>query len=146
MNLRTWFQQGKLHQHQTSPEELGNLLQLVKRDIEDANVQTISADRRFATAYNAVLQLGTILLYCQGYKPYGTGHHFITFQAMKEILGTEYDRLADYFDSCRAKRNITDYNYAGGISEEEVKELIKEAESFLPIVLKWVKTNHPNLI
>ena len=53
MNLRAWFQEGKLRQHQTSPEEIGNLLQLVKRDIEDANVQTISADRRFATAYNA---------------------------------------------------------------------------------------------
>ena len=146
MNLRAWFQEGKLRQHQTSAEELKNLLQLVKRDIEDAKVQTISADRRFATAYNAVLQLGTMLLYCQGYKPYGTGHHFIIFQAMKEILGTKYDTLADYFDSCRSKRNITDYTHAGGISEEEVAELIKEAESFLSIVLKWVKTNHPNLI
>lgn len=109
-------------------------------------MQTISADRRFATAYNAVLQLGMILLYCEGYKPYGTGHHFMVFQALKEILGTKYDSVSDYFDSCRAKRYITDYNYAGGISEEEVAELIKEAESFLAVVLHWVKINYPNLI
>lgn len=49
---------------------------------------------------------------------------------MKTIMGSDSYELADYFDSCRAKRNLTDYDYAGGISEIETKELIRKAEGF----------------
>ncbi|MDZ7839135.1 MAG: hypothetical protein U5N58_15115 [Actinomycetota bacterium] len=61
---------------------------------------------------------------------------------MKTILGADYYALADYFDSCRSKRNITDYDYAGAISQSEAMELIKEAESFLEITLDWLEQNY----
>ncbi|MFO7929703.1 MAG: hypothetical protein R6U35_08550 [Candidatus Humimicrobiaceae bacterium] len=61
---------------------------------------------------------------------------------MKIIMGADYDALADYFDSCRAKRNITDYDYAGAISDTEAMELIEEAEGFLGITLDWIKENY----
>ena len=54
-------------------------------------------------------------------------------------MGSEYYTLADYFDSCRSKRNITDYDYAGAISELEAQELIEEAEDFLNVVLSWMR-------
>jgi len=141
MNLKDLLNQGRLRQHKTSKKEIKNLLALVIRDIKDAKVEGLSTDRKFACAYNAVLQLATILLYCKGYKPEGTGHHFTVFQAMKIIMGTDYYTLADYFDSCRSKRNITDYDYAGTISDLEVKELIEEAERFLEITINWLKKN-----
>ena len=119
MSLKDLLNQGRLRQHKTSKKEIENLLALVRRDIKDARVEGLSSDRRFACAYNAVLQLATILLYCKGYKPEGTGHHFTVFQAMKIIMGNNYYALADYFDSCRSKRNITDYDYAGAISDLE---------------------------
>jgi uncharacterized protein (UPF0332 family) len=146
MNLRDLLNQGRLREHKTSKQEIGNLLALVKRDINDAKVKGLSVDRKFATAYNAVLQLATIILYCRGYKPEGAGHHFTVFVAMKEIMGKDYYKLADYFDSCRAKRNITDYDYAGGISESEAEELIKEAGGFLEIVFDWIRKKYPNLL
>lgn len=142
MNLKELLNQGRLRPHKTSKEEIKNLLKLVKRDIEDAKVAGLSADRKFATAYNAVLQLATILLYCKGYKPYGAGHHFTVFEALKPIMGKDYFELADYFDDCRAKRNITDYTSAGEISDSEATELIKEAENFLKIVADWLKRNY----
>lgn len=146
MNLRPLLNQDRLRNHKTSKEEISNLLKLVKRDIKDAKVEGLSFDRKFATAYNAVLQLATILLCCKGYKPKGIGHHFTVFEAMREIMGKDYYELADYFDSCRVKRNITDYTSAGEISEAEVEELIREAEKFLKVVLKWLKTNYPKLL
>ncbi len=142
MNLRQLLNQGRLKHHRTSKQEIGNLLKLIKRDIEDARVKGLSPDRKFATAYNAVLQSSAILVYCKGYKPQGIGHHFILFESMKEIMGKNYYELADYFDSCRAKRNITDYTCSGEISEAEAEELIKEAEEFLKVVLQWLKTNY----
>ena len=61
---------------------------------------------------------------------------------MKTIMGNNYYTLADYFDSCRSKRNITDYDYAGAISDSEAEELIKEAERFLEITINWLKKNY----
>jgi uncharacterized protein (UPF0332 family) len=142
MSLKDLLNQGRLKQHKTSKKEIENLLALVRRDIKDAKIEGLSSDRRFACAYNAVLQLATILLYCKGYKPEGAGHHFIVFQAMKIIMGNNYYTLADYFDSCRSKRNITDYDYAGAISDSEVEELIEEAEKFLEITINWLKKNY----
>jgi uncharacterized protein (UPF0332 family) len=146
MNLKNLLNQGRLKHHHTSRKEINNLLKLIRRDIKDAKVKGLSTDRKFATAYNAVLQTATILLYCKGYKPKGIGHHFTVFQTMKEILGNNYHDLADYFDACRAKRNITAYTSAGEISDSEAEELIKEAESFLKIVLKWLKRYYPKLL
>lgn len=146
MSLKELLNQGRLKLHRTSKEEIANLLKLVKRDIEDAKTRGLSPDRKFATAYNGVLQSATILLYCKGYKSSGTGHHFTVFEAMKKILGQDYFELADYFDSCRAKRNITDYIYPGEVSEAEAEELIQEAEKFLCVILLWLKTNYPNLL
>lgn len=142
MNLKDLLNQGRLRQYKTSKKEIKNLLALVIRDIKDAKVEGLSTDRKFACAYNAVLQLATILLYCKGYKPEGAGHHFTVFQAMKIIMGTDYYTLADYFDSCRSKRNITDYDYAGTISDLEAKELVEEAEKFLGVTLNWLKKNY----
>lgn len=146
MNLKRLLNQGRLKYHKTSKEEIGNLLKLIKRDIKDAKVKGLSPDRKFATAYNAVLQSATILLYCKGYKTHGMGHHFTMFETMKGIMGKDYFELIDYFDSCRAKRNITHYMCSGEISESEAEELIKEAEKFLKEVIKWLKTNYPKLL
>ena len=146
MNLKALLSQGRLRKHKTSKEEISNLLELIDRDIKDAKIKGLSADRKFVCAYNAALQLATIILYCKGYRSWGVGHHFTVFQAVKGIVDSSYHKLIDYFDSCRAKRNMTDYDYAGGVSDSEARELIKEAEGFLEITLDWLKTNYPNLL
>jgi hypothetical protein len=145
-SLKRLHSEGRLVRHKTSKKEIENLLQLVRRDIKDAKVKGLSTDRKFATAYNAVLQLGMILLYCAAYRTKGAGSHFTVFQAMKGILGKDYAELADYFDACRSKRNITDYDYAGAISKKESKELINEAIEFQKFVLKYLKDNFPHLL
>ena len=143
MLFNRWLDEAKLKSHRTSATEIADLLKIVERDINDTKLERLSPDRRFAIAYNAALQLATMLLYCKGFRAVGAGHHFTVFQAMKEILGKEYDELADYFDSCRNKRNITDYDRAGEISETEVKELIDETLKFKVLVINWVKKNYP---
>jgi Transglutaminase-like superfamily len=42
--------------HKTSKKELDNMRALIARDLADAALAGLSADRRFATAYNAALQ------------------------------------------------------------------------------------------
>jgi uncharacterized protein (UPF0332 family) len=139
MTLKKLLDQGKLRQHKTSKEEISNLTAIVKRDLKDAGIKALSADRRFATAYNAALQAATMVLYASGYKTHGIGHHFAVFEAVKGIMGKEYHGLFEYFDSCRSKRNRTDYDFAGSVTDTEAEELISEAEKFSKIVFLWIK-------
>ena len=146
MTLKEFLNQGRLAHHKTSSGEISDLLNIVERDLKDAQVKGISSDRRFTIAYNAVLQLATLILYCKEYKPKGVGHHFVTLQSIKEILGKEYHPLIEYFDSCRVKRSISEYDRAREISESEVEELIEEASKFKEMVKEWVKKNFPTLL
>jgi hypothetical protein len=41
--------------HKTSKKELDNMRALIARDLADASLVGLSADRKFATAYNAAL-------------------------------------------------------------------------------------------
>ena len=99
-----------------------------------------------AIAYNAILTLATIPIYCKGYKTRGEGHHFFTFQALKFILGKQYYKLADYFDDCRSKRNMVDYDHSGRITDKEADELIIEAEKFKTIILKWLGEHYSSFL
>jgi hypothetical protein len=68
MSLEDWLKEGRLKGHKTSAREVAELLKLVDRDLADSAIKEISVDRRFATAYNAVLQLATIALHAAGYR------------------------------------------------------------------------------
>lgn len=146
MILRDLFDRGKLQAHKTSREEIYNLFEVIRRDLRDARVDDLSTDRRFSAVYNAVLQTATVLLYSEGYRTRGFGHHFHTFQAAKYILGAEFSELINYFDDCRVKRNRTFYDQAGIASEKEVAEFIEESERFFEIIRMFLEKNHPDLL
>ncbi|MHB8859638.1 MAG: SAV_6107 family HEPN domain-containing protein [Thermoleophilia bacterium] len=119
---------------------MADLLAIVDRGLADASLEGLSPDRRFATAYNAILQLATMILRAEGYRTTGQGHHVTTFAALPLVMGKGIRESADYFDACRAKRNITDYGRIGDVSESEADELLAEAQSFRARVLEWMET------
>lgn len=135
--------QGKVEPHATTLQELTDLRAVIERDIEDAEIVGLSSDRRFATAYNAVLQISKMVIACSGYRVKGMAHHASTFQAVKLALGAQINAKATYFDSCRRKRNTVDYDMAGVASETEAEQLTKEAESYRVMAEAWISQNHP---
>jgi hypothetical protein len=82
MSLQSWANNGWLRPHQTSPQEIKDLLAIVDRDLADAHGD-ISADWRFGIAYNAALKLCTILVHASGFRPEKTLQHYRTIQANK---------------------------------------------------------------
>ncbi len=146
MSLQDWLDRKDLKPHKTSLREIADLLQVVKRDLQDASVTAISPDRRFATAYNAVLQLATIVLYASGYRATGKGHHWITISVLPDIMGPATQELADYLDNCRRKRHGVDYDRAYSLSTEDVEEPLRETGSFRDEVLEWLRKSHPDLL
>ena len=144
MSLKKWVSEGRLQPHQTNKQEIENLFKLVERDLKDSRIKQLSTDRRFATAYNAALQLATIVLHVAGYRvKAGSGHHWATILAISEIMGEEQKGRRDYFNACRAKRNVTDYDRVGEISDAAMEELIKEVVAFKRDVLEWIQLYHP---
>jgi hypothetical protein len=145
MSLKQWQDSGWLRPHATNPEEIGNLLAIVDRDLQDAQ-GGISPDWRFGIAYNAALKLCTILLYAEGYRPERTLQHYRTIQSLPIILGPERRKDAEYLDACRTKRNRVEYDYVGGASDDDVRELLAFAEELRDQVLKWLRARHPALV
>lgn len=130
--------------HKTSKKEMESLRQLVARDLADAAIEELSADRRFATAYNAVLQLSKMAIACAGYRvTSGSGHHQKTFEAVKQALGKPGEPLADYFETCRRKRNHIDYDASEVVTNTEAQELLEKAGEFREMVEEWIVKHHP---
>lgn len=140
MSLKSLLVSGRLRRKKSSPAEIADLFAVVDRDLGDASIRELSPDQRFATAYNAVLQLATIVLRADGYRTAGLGHHSTTFEAIPLIMGKNFELIADFFDACRAKRNITDYGRVGDISESEADELLREAKKFKKEVATWLSS------
>jgi hypothetical protein len=141
-----WLAKGDVKAHQTSNQEINNLRALITRDLADAAVIALSADRRFATAYNAALQAATIAIACSGYRVSPrSGHHKVTFEAAGVAIGGEAAALADYFEACRRKRNVIDYISSSVATDTEADEIVKRANDFRSVIEKWVKLKHPSI-
>jgi hypothetical protein len=128
----TWKQllaQRKVQLHTTSHIELDEFRALIGRDINDAALTALSADRRFATAYNAALQTAKMVIACAGYRVASIpGHHRLHFEAARIALGSSADRFLDYFEVSRRKRNVIDYDYAFVTTDTEAEEILAEAK------------------
>lgn len=144
MSLKQWADNGWLKPHQTSREEIGNLLAIVDRDLEDAE-GGISLDWRFNIAYNAALKLCTILLYAKGYRPAHGLQHYRTIAALPLILGHHKKTDTEYLNACRMKRHTAEYDRAGVASEQDAKELLEFTRGLKDEVEVWLEREHPEL-
>lgn len=146
MSLVDWAKNGWLRPHKSSKEEIANLIEIIERDLKDASTKALSDDWKFGIAYNAALKLCTIVLHSSGYRPEKNLAHYRTLQSLPLILGKKYEADATYLDTCRKKRNETEYDFAGTISEDEAIELIEFCKDLKNVVLQWLHDNHKNLI
>lgn len=119
---------------------------MIERDLHDASIPGLSADRAFATAYNAALQTSKMAIACAGYRVVATkGHHQVSLEAAELAIGASVSRLLVYFDTCRRKRNTVDYDLANVVSDTEAAELLRKAHEFKNAVETWIAVKDPSL-
>lgn len=119
---------------------------LVARDLADAAIAGLSADRRFATAYNAALQAANMAIACAGYRVTArTGHHKVTVDAITLALDGGGAAHAAYFETCRRKRNMIDYTRSHVATETEADEILNKSTEFYKLVEAWIDSKHPKL-
>ena len=145
MSLEDWLSEGYLRNHQTNKNEIAQLFAVFEREIADAQVEAVSAEGRFESAYTAGRTMAQASLAASGYRASGEGNHYWTIQSLAFTLQTDADTI-NKFDQFRRKRNISIYERIGMVSEQEVTEMIALAQELHNLVTKWLEENHPNLI
>lgn len=145
MSLQDWLKTGRLRAYKTDDREIARLLEASDRDLGDAQVPGLSADRRFTIAYTAALLNATAALAASGYRATQEGHHYWTIQSLAFTIKLD-SKTIERFDKFRKKRNIIDYEMTGMVSEQEVGEMLSLAKDLRVIVEKWLSKSHPELM
>lgn len=87
------------------------------------------------------MQLATIALLVAGYRAgRGESKHYRVIQALPLVMGEQYSALKNYLDNCRRKRNVSEYDAVGTISEKEAVELLKTVKDFKIELEGWLKS------
>lgn len=137
MNLQSRIEKRQLQKVEVNEAVLADLLRAVDRDFKDAQIEGLSNDRRFATAYAAALGLANYFIRKQGYRVAAKfGHHSIAFEVLQDFLGEPIHTLADYFNKCRRKRNQIYYRSAGCIADSEASEILTKVVQFKELLLQ----------
>jgi uncharacterized protein (UPF0332 family) len=83
---------------------------------------------------------------CAGYRIVSkVGHHRVSLESTKLVLGKAAHKYADYFETCRRKRNTIDYTFSNIATDTEAKEILVQARQFYVEVEDWIAKNHPAL-
>lgn len=144
MSLQDWVRNGWLTEHESSREEIRNLLALADRDIRASRTPGLPADWRFAISYNAALQAATAALAAAGFRASREVHHHRVIQSLALTIGASADLIRN-FDAFRKKRNMSSYEIGGTISDKEAEEMAALAADLLDKVELWIKQMHPEL-
>jgi hypothetical protein len=52
---------------------------------------------------------------------------------------------ADYFETCRRKRNVIDYTRSHVATDSEADEIVNKAREFYDVVEAWIDSKFPDL-
>ena len=89
MSLKDWLRNGWLVEHQTSPDEIRDLFEVMDRDLTDCQTSDLSTHWRFSIAYNAALQAATAALAASGYRAAREVHHYRVIQSLAYTIKAE---------------------------------------------------------
>ena len=146
MTLQDWLKSRWLIAHTSSPQEIRGLLAVASREMADAEVKGLSVDARFGHAYNAALQSALAALAAAGYRvARGESHHHRGIYSLAYTVGCDAS-LIDRMDKLRKKRNISDYERAGSVSEQEADEMVRLSRDLRAKVEAWLRKEHPALL
>lgn len=145
MSLKDWLQNGWLVKHETSRQEIEELLRIADRDLLECQTAGLSSDWRLAMAHNAVLGSATAALNAAGYRATRIGQHYRIIQSLAYTIGADAGLIAK-FDAFRKKRNMSDYERSGAVSAQEADEIFVLARRLRKNVGDWLERNHPKLL
>ncbi len=145
MSLEDWLKDKLIEVYTASAHEIAELLQICDRDIEKSQVTEIGPDWQLSIAYNAALQASIAALSASGYRARKEGAHYRAIQSLAFTIKAE-PSLVRQIDKFRLKRNVSDYERVGVVTEREAQQMIIIAKQLRQKVEEWIRNNHPDLL
>lgn len=145
MSLQDWLKSRWLIEHQTSRQEISDLLSMADRDLAQCRTPHLNPDWQLNIAFNAALQAATAALAAAGYRAERGAHHYRVIQSLAHTIQADPGFIIQ-LDKFRNKRNMTEYEQTGAVSEQEAKEMFALAKNVRDKVEKWLRSNHPELL
>ncbi len=145
MSLENLLKIKQLQLHSPSNEALLRLLDAIKRNIDDSQVEVVSGETRFDAAYKAIMQSAMLGLWLNGYRTSTSqpGHHQTAIQTLPMTLGVDKS-VVIILDALRKQRNVSDYE-GDPVSDEAMTECIKQAGDLLNHLETWIRANRKYL-
>ena len=146
MTLADWESRNKwLILHTTTRQEIADLLAVVDRDLRESDTPGLGADWRLAIAHNAALQAAAAALAASGYKAGRGDYHHRTIESLRLTIGWDAARV-EALQGFRRKRNTTEYDRAGLVSDQDAAEIRQLEETLRDDVRTWLRKTHPELL
>ena len=143
MSFNLWLEKGWIKEHKPAPREIFDLLAVADRSLHDCQVSGLSNDGKLDLAHNAALLSAAAALAAAGYRAGREGYHYYVV-ALALTVGLE-EKTVRRLDKLRRKRNISDYERPGLVSEQEAQEMFELATQIRHLVEEWIRKNHPEI-
>lgn len=144
VSLENWLNDKLIVKHRPSAGEIAELLHICDRDLEKVEIIELGPDWRLSIAHNAAVQAAKAALAAVGYRARREGQHYLVLQSLAFSIKTD-PAIIDQLDKFREKRNISDYERAGLVTEQEAEEMIALAKQLRADVEQWLRAHYPNL-
>lgn len=147
MSLEAWSDTGLVTTHQSSRQEIRELLEIVETDLRDAAIPDLSPKQKLASSYNAILSLARAALRASGYRvPKGQGsQHYYSIQSLRYTVGFNPDVVLK-IEAIQKKRHSGEYVRVVDVSEGMAADTRIFARSIQERVCAWLAESHPEFL
>lgn len=145
MSLENLRAIGRLQAHAPDRGAIQKLLTAARRNLADAQVESISQDNRFDAAYKAIQQCAMVGLWASGFRTSTSqpGHHQTALQCLTLTMGLPAPSVI-VLDALRKQRNLSDYE-GDPISDAALASCLEQAAKLMTITTQWLREQHPML-
>ncbi|HEU0302125.1 MAG TPA: hypothetical protein VFR37_21900 [Longimicrobium sp.] len=135
---------GRQLQELVAPDaDIAALWQKAVASVRDARNSTTSLDNQYVLGYQALLQMGTALLACAGYRTRGAqGHHATTFYTVSALAIKGLEEIEIRTNRIREMRKVSAYE-AGSPTPQQVAGLNALLDEVMPLAYKWLVGQRP---
>jgi hypothetical protein len=141
------FVEGRHLEELSTPDaNVAALWQKALASARDARHGTTSLDNQYVLGYQALLQMGTAVLACAGYRTRGAqGHHATTFFAVAALGIDGLEKIDIRTDRIRKLRKVSAYE-PGSPTAEQISGLNALLDEFMPHAQRWLAAQRPNAV
>ncbi|HYR06974.1 MAG TPA: hypothetical protein VEQ60_04385 [Longimicrobium sp.] len=124
------------------PDVVG-LWQKAVTSARDARNSTNSLDNQYVLGYQALLQMGTAVLACAGYRTRGAqGHHATTFYAVAALGIDGLEDIDIRTNQIRKMRKVSAYE-PGSPTPGQINALFELLDAVMPHAQRWLAAQRP---